>query len=196
MQNTIQAAVKRAPVTLGAVREVLVAAASREPDRPGPRPRPATEVFRFTSSLALDSRAVRLRKERKVELIGGVPLFARCSRRQLRTIAALADEIERPAGKVLAKQGTPGREFFVIVDGAAEVRRDSKRLALLGPGDFFGEIALVTRAPRTATVALIEHSSLLVLAEREFDALLKDQPEIQTRILRALADRLAEAGLS
>jgi CRP/FNR family transcriptional regulator, cyclic AMP receptor protein len=130
-----------------------------------------------------------------VELIAGVPLFARCSKRQLRAIAALADEIERPAGRVLARQGTLGSEFFVIIDGAAEVRKDSKRLALLGAGDFFGEIALVTRTPRTATVTLTEPSSLLVMAEREFDALLKAEPEIQARVLRALADRLAHASL-
>jgi CRP/FNR family transcriptional regulator, cyclic AMP receptor protein len=127
-----------------------------------------------------------------MELIAGVPLFARCSKRQLRAIAALADEIERPAGRVLAKEGTLGREFFVIVDGAAEVRKDAKRVALLGAGDFFGEIALVTRAPRTATVTLIEPSALLVMAERDFDALMKDEPEVQARVLRALADRLAE----
>jgi CRP-like cAMP-binding protein len=128
-----------------------------------------------------------------VELIADVPLFSRCSKRQLRTIAGLADEIERPSGRVLAREGTLGREFFVLVDGAAEVRRGSRRLALLGAGDFFGEIALVTRTPRTATVTLIEPSTLLVMSERDFDALLKDDPEIQARILRALGDRLAEA---
>jgi CRP-like cAMP-binding protein len=131
-----------------------------------------------------------------VELIAGVPLFARCSKRQLRAIAALADEIERPAGRVLAKQGTLGSEFFVLIDGAAEVQKDGKRLALLGAGDFFGEIALVTRAPRTATVTLIEPSSLLVMTERDFDALLKAEPEIQARVLRALADRLAQTEAS
>jgi CRP/FNR family transcriptional regulator, cyclic AMP receptor protein len=131
-----------------------------------------------------------------VELIAGVPLFARCSKRQLRAIAALADEIERPAGRVLAKQGTLGSEFFVLIDGAAEVQKDGKRLALLGAGDFFGEIALVTRAPRTATVTLIEPSSLLVMTERDFDALLKAETEIQARVLRALADRLAQTEAS
>jgi CRP/FNR family transcriptional regulator, cyclic AMP receptor protein len=131
-----------------------------------------------------------------VELMAGVPLFARCSKRQLRAIAALADEIERPAGRVLAKQGTLGSEFFVLIDGAAEVQKDGKRLALLGAGDFFGEIALVTRAPRTATVTLIEPSSLLVMTERDFDALLKAETEIQARVLRALADRLAQTEAS
>jgi CRP-like cAMP-binding protein len=139
---------------------------------------------------------MRLHRDRKVELIASVPLFSRCSKRQLRSVAALADEIERPAGRVLAKEGTFGSEFFVIVDGAAEVRKGSTRLALLGAGDFFGEIALVTRAPRTATVTLIEPSTLLVMAERDFDALLKDEPEIQGRILQALGDRLAEVDAS
>jgi CRP-like cAMP-binding protein len=131
-----------------------------------------------------------------VELIADVPLFSRCSQRQLRAIAALADEIERPSGRVLAREGTLGLEFFVLVDGAAEVRRGSRRVALLGAGDFFGEIALVTRTPRTATVTLIEPSTLLVMAERDFDALLRDDPRIQARILRALGDRLAEASVS
>jgi CRP/FNR family transcriptional regulator, cyclic AMP receptor protein len=97
---------------------------------------------------------------------------------------------------VLAKQGTLGSEFFVLIDGAAEVQKDGKRLALLGAGDFFGEIALVTRAPRTATVTLIEPSSLLVMTERDFDALLKAETEIQARVLRALADRLAQTEAS
>ncbi len=96
---------------------------------------------------------------------------------------------------MLAKQGAVGREFFVIVDGAAEVRKNGRRVALLGAGDFFGEIALVTRAPRNATVTLIEPSYVLVMHERSFDSLMGEQPEIQVRVLKALAERLAPSTL-
>ncbi len=135
------------------------------------------------------------RRDEKVELLASVPLFQRCSKRQLQKIATLADGVELPAGKVLAKQGAVGREFFVIVDGAAEVRKNGRRVALLGAGDFFGEIALVTRAPRNATVTLIEPSYVLVMHERSFDSLMGEQPEIQVRVLKALAERLAPSTL-
>jgi CRP/FNR family cyclic AMP-dependent transcriptional regulator len=138
---------------------------------------------------------VRLRRDAKVELIRHVPLFSSCSRRELAEVAAITDEVDLPAGKELTRQGERGREFFVLVEGTAEVLRDGKSVNTLGPGDFFGEIALVSRAPRTATVKATSPVRALVTTERSFRSLLRTSPEIQNKVLQALAERLAPESL-
>jgi len=132
-----------------------------------------------------------LRKNAKVELIKRVPLFAERSRRDLTEIAGIADEIDLREGKELTKQGQPGREFFVLVEGSADVKKGSRRINQLGPGDFFGEISLVTRQPRTATVVASSPVRALVITDRSFRTLLQNQPEIQGKVMSALAARLA-----
>jgi CRP/FNR family cyclic AMP-dependent transcriptional regulator len=134
---------------------------------------------------------MRLGKDRKVELISRVPLFSKCSKRNLQQIAAVADEVDLPAGKDLTREGDRGREFFVILDGAADVRRKGRRVNTLGKGDFLGEIALVSKAPRTATVTTTAPTRALVITDQAFGSLLRSSPQIQTGILEALADRLA-----
>ena len=124
-----------------------------------------------------------------------VPLFARCSKSELGRIAQLADEIDLPAGKVLAQQGDRGREFFVLLDGSAEVQADSDPRPPLGPGDFFGEVALVTDQSRTATVTALTPVRALVITDRAFKELMRTSPELQTKILEATADRLAATTL-
>jgi CRP-like cAMP-binding protein len=138
---------------------------------------------------------VRLGKDAKVELIRRVPLFSRCSKRELAEVAKIADEIDLPAGKVLIRQGERGREFFVLLEGTAEVRKDGKTVATLDSGDFFGEIALVSRSPRTATVTTISPVHALVVTDRSFRSLLDHSPQIQLKVLEALAERLAPASL-
>ena len=132
-----------------------------------------------------------LRRNQKVELIKRVPLFANCSKRELQQIAGIADEIDLREGKVLTEQGKPGREFFVLLEGSADVAKDGKRINRLGDGDFFGEIALVSRSPRTATVTATSPVRALVITDRAFRQLLEDSPEIQRKVLEALAERLA-----
>jgi CRP-like cAMP-binding protein len=133
-----------------------------------------------------------LRKNAKVELIRGVPLFAECSNRELGEIASLADELSLPAGRKLAAEGAAGHEFVVLVEGAAEVKRGSRIVNRLAAGDFLGEIALVTGRKRTATVTTTEPSRLLVLTARSFRTLLSDLPGLQLKVLDALAARLSE----
>jgi CRP-like cAMP-binding protein len=134
---------------------------------------------------------VRLGKNAKVDLIRNVPLFSRLSKQGLQEVASIADEIDFPSGKVLAKQGARGREFIVILEGAAEVDQDGRRVNTLGKADFFGEIALVTKQPRTATVTTTEPMRALVITDRDFLTLLKRSPEVGQGIVEALAERLA-----
>jgi CRP-like cAMP-binding protein len=130
-------------------------------------------------------------KNSKAAAISRVPLFARCTKGQLTEIAQLADELDLPAGKTLTREGAPGREFFVILEGSAEVRRSGQLIASMRSGDFFGEIALVTDVPRTATVETTSPVRVLVLPSREFRQLLRTSPDIQGRVLQAVAERLA-----
>jgi CRP/FNR family transcriptional regulator, cyclic AMP receptor protein len=134
---------------------------------------------------------MKLRKDAKTELIKRVPLFAHCSNRELEAIGGIADEIDLKEGYELTKQGAPGREFFVLVEGSADVLRDGRKVNTLGSGDFFGEIALVHHAPRTATVKATSPIRALVVTERNFKTLLERSPEIQRKVLQALAERLA-----
>ena len=127
----------------------------------------------------------------KVAKLRQVPLFSDCSGKELGEIASTADEIYFPAGKTLIKEGATGREFIVILQGAVEVRRNGRRLAQAGGSSFFGEAALLTGAPRNATVTTTSPVDALVITDRAFKKLLKDVPSIQGKILTALAARLA-----
>ncbi len=138
---------------------------------------------------------MQLGKDAKTKLMERVPLFARCSRRELAQVAAIADEIDLRQGKELIREGERGREFFVLVEGHAEVRRGGRKRDVMGPGDFFGEIALVSRVPRTATVTATTPVRVLVIRDQEFRSLLGKSPAIQTKVLEALADRLAHDAL-
>jgi len=131
-----------------------------------------------------------LRKNAKIELIKSVPLFSSCSKKELEAIAAQADELVVPEGKALTKEGARGREFMVIVDGSAEVRKKGRRLNLLGSGDFLGEIALISGGPRTATVTTTSESDLLVLTDRAFRQLTRQMPSIHASVVKALSERL------
>jgi CRP/FNR family transcriptional regulator, cyclic AMP receptor protein len=132
----------------------------------------------------------RVRSATKVDLIARVPLFAGLSKSELGQIASIADEIDLPADKVLIREGERGREFFVLLEGEAEVTRKGKKLATRGAGEFFGEIALVSNLPRTATVKTRKPVRALVLRDIEFRALLQRAPAIAVKVLRAVADRL------
>jgi CRP/FNR family transcriptional regulator, cyclic AMP receptor protein len=134
---------------------------------------------------------VRLGRDAKIDLIAGVPLFARCSRKELAEVASIADEVELPEGRVLIKQGDSASEFFVLLDGRAEVEKNGKPVRELGAGDFFGEIALISHVPRTATVRAATTVRALVIRSPEFRALLDHSPRVLIGVLEVLADRLA-----
>lgn len=131
-----------------------------------------------------------LRKDGKIELLRNVPLFSRCNKKQLAAIAALADLIELPAGTQLITEGALGREFMVMVEGTGEVRRKRRTIDTIGPGDFIGEMALLTGGPRNATVVTTSDSSLLVVTARQFWTLLEQAPDMQANVIKALGERL------
>jgi len=131
-------------------------------------------------------------KDAKAEAIAHVPLFSRCSKGEVKRIAQLADELDFPAGRVLAKEGERGREFFVLIEGSVDVRSNTRLLPDLGPGDFFGEISLVVDSPRTATVQTLTPVRALVITDRAFRELMRQSPDIQGKILEAVALRLAK----
>jgi CRP-like cAMP-binding protein len=134
---------------------------------------------------------MRLGKDGKVELLKKVPLFAKLGKDALQDVAQIADEIDLPAGKEMATEGDRGREFFVLLSGEADVTRGGRQINTMKEGDFFGEIALVTKMPRTATVTATTDVDVLVITERAFDGLLKKQPEIGRAVAEALAERVA-----
>jgi CRP-like cAMP-binding protein len=134
---------------------------------------------------------MRLGKDGKVELLRKVPLFSKLNKQGLQQVAQIADELDLPAGKEMATEGDRGREFFVLLNGEAEVTKQGSRINTMKKGDFFGEIALVTKMPRTATVTATSDVDVLVITERDFDALLKKTPEIGRSIAEALAERVA-----
>jgi CRP-like cAMP-binding protein len=137
-----------------------------------------------------------LRRNEKVELLRKVPLFARCSKRELTEIASLADEIDLREGKVLIREGRRGQEFFVLLDGAVDVTKADERINQLGPGDFFGEIALIApSAVRTATVTASTDVEALVVTAQNFRRLIQRSPEIKLKVLEAAAERLGPAGI-
>ncbi|MGP0110771.1 MAG: cyclic nucleotide-binding domain-containing protein [Acidimicrobiales bacterium] len=120
-------------------------------------------------------------------------LFSSCTGSELRKIRGSLDEVEVPAGKVLVEQGRIGMEFFLIVDGSAAVTRSGKKVATLGPGAHFGELALLDRRPRSASVTSETDMDVLVLSQRQFNTLLEAVPTIARKMLAALANRLREA---
>ena len=138
---------------------------------------------------------MRLGHNSKIDLIRGVPLFASASKQGLAEIASIADEIDLPEGKTLITEGDTGREFFVLIDGSAEVARGGKKVASIGPGDFFGEIALITKTPRNATITTTSPVRALVITDRAFRSLLDHSPQIQIGVLSALAERVAPTTL-
>jgi CRP/FNR family transcriptional regulator, cyclic AMP receptor protein len=132
-------------------------------------------------------------QDTKVQALKGAPLFDSLSRKDLTQLARVSEDLEVEPGTVLCKEGEIGREFFVIVDGKVKVTRKGRRIAMRGSPDFLGEIALLEELPRTATVTAETPVRLFVLTGKDFRYLLDQNPDVERKVLRALARRLAEA---
>jgi len=132
------------------------------------------------------------RRDAYIEHLTQVPLFSACSRDELEKLAKRTTDIPIAEGHVLVKEGDRGLEFFVIVSGLAKVSRRGRKVGELGPGDFFGELALLIDSNRNATVTALTPMEAIVLSRREFEAALADAPRMTRKIMAGMARRLAE----
>ncbi len=124
-----------------------------------------------------------------------MPLFAACTKRQLEQVAALAVPTERKKGAVMTRQGAAGGLAFIIITGTAEVVRNGKRVAVLGPGGVVGELSLIDGKPRSATVTATSDLEVLVLDRADFLKLITKAPPVTRKLLESLARRLRDADL-
>ncbi len=133
------------------------------------------------------------RRDAFIDHLQQVPLFAACSRKDLQLVARGAEDVRVPAAKTLISEGETGHEFFVILDGTARVSRHGRKIATLGPGDAFGELALLEKAPRNSTIVAESDMELVVLGQREFAGLIDEVPGFARKLLAGMAKRLREA---
>ncbi len=133
------------------------------------------------------------RRDTFIDHLQEVSLFSACSRKDLQLVARRAEDVRVPAGKVLVTEGETGHEFFVILEGTAKVTRQGRRIATLGPGQAFGELALLDKAPRNATVVAESDVELVVLGQREFAGIIDEVPGFSRKLLAGMAKRLRES---
>lgn len=131
-------------------------------------------------------------RERHLDHLAAVPLFAGCTRRELETIARATVEVNLEQGREFVTQGDVGREAFIIVEGTADVLRGGHKIATLGAGEAVGELALLDHGPRTASVVAATPMIVLVLGPREFSAVLDKVPTLTHKVLAALASRVRQ----
>ena len=132
-----------------------------------------------------------IRSDAKIELLRRVPLFAGCSKPELRRLASIADEIDLRKGTVLTREGRAGHEFFVLIEVTVRVDKGGRKVTDLGPGDWLGEIALLARGPRTATVTATSPVRTLVITDRDFRHTVSEMPSIAVKVLTCVAERLS-----
>jgi CRP/FNR family cyclic AMP-dependent transcriptional regulator len=125
-----------------------------------------------------------------IEHFETVPLFASVSKRGLRAIVQAATEVDVRAGKPLVHEGEWGREMYVILRGTADVTKDGRKLRELVPGDFFGEMAFLSPAPRTATVTARTDMLVMVLDSRAMGSVVEREPAVARKLLAAMAERI------
>jgi CRP-like cAMP-binding protein len=129
----------------------------------------------------------------KIELLSKVQMFSSLNKRELGLIARSADVVTVKPGTEIVTQGTSGHEFYLVVSGQATVRRNGRKIATLGPGQYFGELALLDRGPRSATVTAETDVELAIISQREFLAVLNQVPAVAYKLLVSMASRLREA---
>jgi CRP/FNR family cyclic AMP-dependent transcriptional regulator len=129
-------------------------------------------------------------RDEKLDHLRRVPLFAKMGTSELERVGQLADEVEVGLDSILAEQGAIGHEFFIVLEGRVMVLDGRTPVATLGPGEFFGEIALIESVPRTATVRAEGIVRLLVINHREFHALMDEFPTVRAAVMDAVAERL------
>ena len=125
-----------------------------------------------------------------VERLSNIELFSELTNKEIKKVASFMTTIDVREGRDLTVQGTVGREFMIIAEGEATVRRNGRLVATLGPGDFFGELAVIAGVPRTATVTAESPMVVEALNRREFSSLLDESPKLSRKILVGAVKRL------
>jgi CRP/FNR family cyclic AMP-dependent transcriptional regulator len=133
------------------------------------------------------------RRDAFLDHLAQVPLFSALSRKELALVARRAEDVKVEPGRVLVSEGSTGSEFFVIIDGSADVSRRGRKVATLGPGGAFGELALLDKAPRNATVTARTPMEVVVLGQREFGGLIDEVPGFARKLLAGMARRLRDS---
>lgn len=134
-----------------------------------------------------------MRNERYLKHLSKVPMFEALSRKELVQLSRLAEDVEVSEGRELTKEGAVGREFFVIASGKAAVYKGKRKVATLGPGDYFGELALLDGGPRNATVKADTDMEVVLMAQREFLGLMRESPTLALKLMKGMARRLRAA---
>lgn len=125
--------------------------------------------------------------------LAAIPVFASCSKKELQAMASLGTVIDVEPGYVLTRQGRRGFEFFVIIDGEASCSIDGEEVARLGAGEFFGEMGIIERLPRSATVVAETPMQTLVIDSRQFSTMVELAPSTARKLLKAMSERLRKA---
>ena len=133
------------------------------------------------------------RRDAFIDHLQEVPLFAACSRKDLQLVAKRAEDVRVAGGKTIISEGETGHEFFVILEGTARITRHGRKVATIGPGDAFGELALLEKAPRNSTIVAETDMELVVLGQREFAGLIDEVPGFARKLLAGMAHRLRDA---
>jgi CRP-like cAMP-binding protein len=131
-------------------------------------------------------------RDQYLKTLAEVPMFSACSKKELTEVGKHADEVTFEPGATLIREGEPGSEFFVVVSGKATMSRKGRELAVVGPGEWFGELALLDKAPRNATVTASTPMQVIVLSQRSFKGLLAEVPTMTSKLLTGMARRLHE----
>jgi CRP/FNR family transcriptional regulator, cyclic AMP receptor protein len=133
------------------------------------------------------------RRDAFLNHLAQVPLFSALSKKELQLVARRAEDVRVDPGRILVSEGSTGSEFFVIIDGTATVSRHGRKVASLGAGDAFGELALLDKAPRNATVTAQTEMEVVVLGQREFGGLIDEVPGFARKLLAGMARRLRDS---
>jgi CRP-like cAMP-binding protein len=131
-------------------------------------------------------------KDSHLDHLASIPLFSALSKKELQRVAKASDEVTVRTGHELVRQGDVGREMFVVVSGSATVKRNGRKIGTAGPGSAIGELSLLDKGPRTASITADADMTVLVLGAREFAAVLDDVPGLAHKILAGLAARIRE----
>jgi CRP/FNR family cyclic AMP-dependent transcriptional regulator len=130
------------------------------------------------------------RRSEYLDHLARVPLFSACNKAELKNLAGRTTDIKVDAGQVIIREHQGAYDFFVVFEGQAEVTREGKPVAVIGPGDFFGELALLDRGLRDATVTALTPMEIIVLSQWDFEQALDEAPRMTRKLLTGMARRL------